>query len=211
MIVVGCPSQHNSRVLTLVRLQNFSSIIYFLAEMNGSTTLTDRNQWAEIGVLQAGIRTIERFGNAGLSEDGNLCFVTDVDEYWYAVYSLPMDKIIWQSRGYPELPRLSEWEKEGFIEITKGPAKARYRLFGLGPHHPLEVNEAEGIRIDIDEYASELLIVDVATETPLQGLKFVDYSGDWAFATFSDNYRVIAVIIPLSITFFSRNIDNGDH
>jgi hypothetical protein len=165
--------------------------------------VTQRRSWEQVGVLGSG-GMLERFWNAGLSDKGAFCFVTDLDDYWCWVYSRIDDKVIWEARGYPELPRLSEWQKDGFVEIEDREARGRYRLFSLGENNPIEINEEDGILIITDTASDELVIVDNVTGEEFQRLKYKAFSGDWAFATFSDDGSVIAVVEPYYVTFFAR-------
>jgi hypothetical protein len=96
---------------------------------------------------------------------------------------------------------LEEWVADGYIQIDEGPAKGRYRVIGVVHNHP--ILEAEGVKISVDLRNKDLILNDSSTDQLVQKLRYESLSGDWAFASFSDDASVIAVLVPYRITFFS--------
>ncbi len=158
--------------------------------------------WSKIGVYSTG-DLIERIHHAGLSEDGRLCFIASFEEEIYLVWNIQEAKTIWIEDGEqitPDHPDLQDWISNGYIEIDEGPARGRYRIFGLFHNHSLS-QFGETI-IEIAKDSREVILTDTSTGHVLQRLRYEAFSGDWAFASFSDDGSVIAVVEPYYVTFF---------
>jgi hypothetical protein len=160
--------------------------------------------WSKIGVYSTG-HLIERIHHAGLSEDGRFCFIASFEEELYLVWDIREAKTIWVEDGEqitPDHPDLQDWINSGYIEIDEGPATGRYRIFGLFHNYPL--SQFGETAIKIDKGSQEVILTDASTGHVLQRLRYEASSGDWAFASFSDNGSVIAVVEPYYVTFFGR-------
>lgn len=165
--------------------------------------IENRNgMWRQVGVCPADI--VDRFLHAGLSDDGELCFISDTDETFF-VWSISTNEIIWiddGAEGASPYPALEEIIVDGFIKIEDSRAKGRYRIFGLYENHPKTEDIKSQIRLEIDLKAKHLILRHVANDAVLQVLGFAALSGDWAFASFSENGATIAVLEPYHVTFF---------
>jgi hypothetical protein len=161
--------------------------------------------WKQIGVCP-GSECGDRLWHAGLSGDGTKCFVAGFDDHVYLVWDIMDQRVLWKddaTEGDSPIESLEEWvDASGYVEITTGPAAGRYRVFGLNHgraktesnllNQSLEVNVREGMVLVRDRFSGS-----VTAE-----LTFDAFSGDWAFASFSDNDRTIAVLEPYSVTFY---------
>jgi hypothetical protein len=159
----------------------------------------------------------EYIHHAGLSPNGAYCFLAEHSDNIYMVWDIENAEPIWSHNRYSDrhtYPDLAKCIQDGFVEIRGGPAKGRYRIFGLYEQHPLTVSETLGLRlvqewIDDDwgelEFATgELIIQQLSTREELQRLVYDDDFPDWAFASFSDNDATIGVLTPHNLTFFAR-------
>jgi hypothetical protein len=162
--------------------------------------------WAQFNVVESGI-PVERFANAGLSTNGQLCFACDIDETEYCIWNIETETILWSSVGSDLDHRLlADWAKDGHIQIDQGAAAESYRLFGVFMDYPLLSSDALEITLPIDEMSAEIILRDKLSHREFQRLKYKAFSFDWAFATFSDDFSTIAVIEPYYITFFRKLI-----
>ncbi len=158
--------------------------------------------WEEFGVWSSSI-PIERFYNAGLSTDGRLCIATDIDSL-FAVWSIDQHQQIWSHEEDDEVidAALADWGNSTHFAFTIEPVKSRYRLFGLEHNYPLEINAQHDSQIQIWSQTREVAVQNIQDKTQLQRLKYRDFSGDWVFATFSDDGSTLAVLTPYDISFF---------
>lgn len=94
--------------------------------------------------------------------------------------------------------------KDEYIEIASGSAEGRYRIFGLDYNFALTRSEQLGVELHLNLESAVLEIYDVNSRRILQELGFTVFSGDWAYASFSDDYSTIAVLEPYNITVFRQ-------
>jgi hypothetical protein len=85
---------------------------------------------------------------------------------------------------------------------TRSNAQGEYRVFGLNINHAKTAHQNLSVKV---EQKTETVIVQESTSGEVVAqLKYECFSGDWAFASFSDDGNVIAVIEPYYVTFFAR-------
>jgi hypothetical protein len=156
--------------------------------------------WQKIAVFRSG--TIERFGSAGLSENGNLCFLTNLDEDICLVFDVHSGKILWIEDSPPVEDVLMNRPNDTYVTLDVSPIEGKYRLFGLGHNHPLLEYPSLNLKINVELEASELIISSLSDNKELLRLNYEAFSGDWAFTTFSDDGSTIAVIEPYNLTLF---------
>jgi hypothetical protein len=174
--------------------------------------------WQKTGKHISGYIT-DRFAHAGLSSDGRYCFIADFDDQTYGVWSIYDQEVLWSEvrvdLDEPTYPALDHWIANGFIEIQSGPAKGSYRVFGCEENHPLLENSRYGLRItsvataEKDDYAGSLVLIETTSSQPAQRLEFDDASGDFAFASFSEDGSMLAVLTAYDITFFAPQETNA--
>ncbi|MDP9316575.1 MAG: hypothetical protein M3R24_37935 [Chloroflexota bacterium] len=158
--------------------------------------------WTRIGVCPAAVLT-DRLHHAGLSPDGRWCFLAGTYDEAYGVWDIRHHQLVWLEDGdqeVPEHPDLHAWVSAGYITLDALPVRSRFRVFGLAHNYPLVVNQSFGIRVEIS--GETVALVDGATQQVQQHLAYTSFSGDWVFASFSDNGAVLAVLEPYSVTFF---------
>ena len=166
--------------------------------------MISKPEWQRVAVLNTG-ETTDRFWHAGLSSNGHLCFAAAVDDEGYVVFDVLTRSVVWieeatpSSGGYPDL---AEWVRDGQIQIRSGPAEGRYRVFGLYQNYPRTHNLTFGITVELDRSTAEVVLTHAGTSEQLQRLGYEAFSGDWAFASFSDDDTILAVLEPYSITVF---------
>jgi len=158
--------------------------------------------WFRIGVFSSG-GNIERIAHAGLSSNGRLCFVSGEDDYPFMVWDIKNAKIIWVANEFRRHHSdLSGFVKNEHIEIDEEPAIGSYRVFGINENYALQRNVGMQIEIKLEETLNALLLTKFSTNQEIQSLNYEAFSGDWTFASFSDDGSVIAVMEPYYITFF---------
>jgi hypothetical protein len=168
----------------------------------GPSSEEESMHWRRVGVC--GAVTVDRFWHAGLSEDGKRCFVADFDENCF-VWDVDAARIVWEdngSDGDSPYPLLKDWQEAGFITIADPTAAGRYRLIGLHHNNPRPEGEATGTRLELHVAEGLLALCSLRTGQEIQRVTFEADSGDWAFATFSDDGSTIAVLEPYNVTFF---------
>ena len=159
--------------------------------------------WRMAAVYKKGI-PIERYWNAGLSVDGTKCFLTDIDEYIYLVFDVNTGETLWMDDS--DSFDLAIWKyEESHLTLFKHSVEGMYRLFGLGCNHPILEFPALNLKIDLSVEDEELLISQLTGGKAVQRLTYEAFSGDWAFATFSDDGSTIAVLEPYYVTFFRQS------
>ena len=147
----------------------------------------------------------ERLWHAGLSDDGSLCFLADCEDCAYAVISLPSRDVIWKQdtavaeSSYPP-PIQDRIDDRGFIHFSHEGIAARFRIIGLHHNHPLLCDARTDGEISLSVDDRELAIR--YPESPEQRFQFEADSGDWAYASFSEDGSVILVLEPYYATFF---------
>jgi hypothetical protein len=155
----------------------------------------------------------ERLWHAGLSDDGARCFVAGFEDNVYVVWDIAGNKVIWRddgTNGNSAIQPLENWiGADGYVTVETGEGRGRYRLFGL----ELNYSKTESITLhqvlEVDEKVGLLRVRDSQTREIVCELPFEALSGDWAFASFSHNDAVIAVLEPYSVTFFGRTDYEG--
>ncbi len=166
--------------------------------------------WKKIGICQD-LECDERLWHAGLSPDGSRCFVGGFDDAVYIVWDIRAARKLWENATYEppavEYPPLTNWvDRDGYVVIQEGPAAGKYRVFGLYYNPGRTFDEMRGLKLEVDISKHMLIVVEAATCRELQRLEYESFSGDWAFASFSDDGRTIAVIEPYYITFFADDV-----
>lgn len=166
--------------------------------------------WTQIGVCPDW-NCDERLWHGGLSEDGRKCFISGFEDNVYIVWDVTSHCVIWRDEGSnegSERPPLDKWiDSDGYITLPTGPAAGRYRVFGLSLNHAKVESATLDQRLEVDAKQGIVSVRKKSTGTVVCRLSFDAFSGDWAFASFSDNDAVIAVIEPYSVTFFGRTED----
>ncbi len=94
------------------------------------------------------------------------------------------------------------------LEISNGFGAGRYRIFGLHNNYAITKSKPLGIEIHLDIASATLQVADIKTHAILQNLEFEALSGDWAYASFSDDYTTIAVLEPYYVTVFRQSAEN---
>lgn len=166
--------------------------------------------WRQVGLFSVGaagpVLVLERLWHAGLSQDGSYCFVAETEDIAYLVWDIERSVIVWaedstqiDTSRYPEL---EDWVKEGIIEIEDGPGQGCYRIFGVEQNFAKVEDSARGLCLRTNVQEKALIIQDSVSGNTLQWLTFADDSGDWAFASFSENGSTVAVLTPYYVTFF---------
>jgi hypothetical protein len=161
-------------------------------------------QWTRVGVCRT-FGVLERFHHAGLSADGRRCFVASVDDDVYAVWDIAAGSIVWiddGSAGDSSLPPLDEWADTDVLDLDLPAIGGRYQLFGLLRPAAVVDHPAAGLQLELDGHARELLL-RTRDGVIWQRLPYEAHSGDWAYASFSANGRMIAVLDPYVVTFFA--------
>jgi hypothetical protein len=95
-------------------------------------------------------------------------------------------------------------DSDGSYIIPDGPGAGRYRVFGVHEQHGRTVDDPSGTRLEIDQSARVVRVVRTSDATEVAALKYEWFSGDWAFASFSDDGKMFAVVEPYHVTFFAR-------
>lgn len=163
--------------------------------------------WQQISICKLPTN-VDRFHHAGLSISGQRCLVSDVDDDVYFVWDVKAQKIIWADEGATsEMPELEDWIEDGYVMIDEDVVEGQYRIFGFVHNYPVEhylgiILEAVPATKNVN-YGMLYLKDDVSSEN-IQALQFDDFSGDWAFASFSEDGSTIAVLTPYHITFFGN-------
>ena len=157
-------------------------------------------QWQRIGVCPA-TEHIQRIWHAGINTDGSRLFISSIDDE-YLVWDTVAQTIIWrdheQSNSTP-FECLDEWVVDGHISLNSSTLTDRFRIFGLNHQHPLLESRGQTIEPDIENH--NLLVHD---DGSIQSLPFEAFSGDWAYASFSADGHVIAVVEPYDVTLFGH-------
>jgi hypothetical protein len=155
---------------------------------------------------------VDRWWHAGLSSDGHRCLIMGAcDNHPVIVWDVAARRIVCVLDG-PEPPEdegldLGEHlNTEGYYVISDGLGAGRYRIFGIHEHHGRTVDESLGVRLEIDEPEHLVRVVRLSDSVALAALKYEWFSGDWAFASFSDDGSMFAVIEPYHVTFFSQEL-----
>ncbi len=164
-------------------------------------------EWQRSCVLNAFKDELERLHHAGLNADGSLCLLCSYEDD-YVVADTTSGETIWSdpyATNEAGLPTLDEWIQNGYVELKHGRATARFRIFGLFENYPLHQCARLRQELEIDVPASILNIKDSSSGRIIQTLPFEAFSGDWAFASFSDDYSTVAVLEPYYVTLFRRN------
>jgi hypothetical protein len=172
--------------------------------------MISKPEWQQVAVLDTG-KVTDRFWHAGLSSDGRLCFAAGVDDEAYFVFDVVTQSVVWieeATSGTGGYPNLTDWVREGHIEIHSGPAEGRYRVFGLYHNYPRTHNLTFGLTLDLDRTRAEVILARAGTNEELQRLGYQAFSGDWAFASFGDDDTILAVLEPYSITLFGLCLDD---
>jgi hypothetical protein len=170
------------------------------------------SKWIRLGVFDDLTWGVERLWSAGLSPDGRKCFVADSGWETYIIWDLQECEIIWKDeiKEMKGVRPLSYWlEKEGGkLEINAGKETLRYSVFGFEVGEGKIFDEEKKLRLSCSigygNSPSLLKITDTTDEKVVAELEYESLSGDWAFASFSEDGNVIAVIEPYFITFFGR-------
>lgn len=158
--------------------------------------------WTRVSICTEGDVGDDRIWHAALSEDGCLALVFSWNE----------DCILWDVFRSQvlcpigaEYPALEEWiDPDGFIELTEGPGRGKFRVFGLDHNHGKCECPELGIVLAIDQAQQAILVNRRSTGEHLATLRYEAFSGDWAFCSLSENCQVLAVIEPYYVTFFAR-------
>lgn len=153
----------------------------------------------------------ERFWHAGLSEDGSKCFIAKFDDNVFSVWDIQKRAIVWRddcTNGSSSLSSLQDWMNSGgIVQIEVGPAAGCYRIFGLDHNHAKTRSNALDQELNLNSTDETLLVQRCSTGEIICELKHEVFSGDWAFASFSENDATIAVLEPYNVTFFSQSIE----
>ena len=163
--------------------------------------------WEQIGVFP-GWQCDERLWHAGLSSDGAKCFVAGFEDHVYVVWDVAKQEVVWRDDGTDGesviLP-LKEWlDASGYVHLPQSPTAERYRIFGLAIHHEKLRSATLHQVLSVDPVRGIVEVRDATSGIAMWSLAFEADSEDWAYASFSDDDSVIAVIEPYSVTFFGR-------
>ena len=157
-------------------------------------------QWQRIGVCPAQ-ENIERIWHAGINTDGTHLFISSVDDE-YLVWDIVAQSTIWRDHEHPNpdsLKCLYDWIVDGHVSLDSPTLTDRFRIFGL--HHQYPLLESRGQTLETDTKNHNLVIRDASGT---QSLPFEAFSGDWAYASFSGNGNIIAVVEPYDVTLYGH-------
>lgn len=159
-------------------------------------------QWQRKAVVDA-FNEFERFHHAGLTANGCHCLVASDNED-YAVIDVETGDWLWTdvNDSSSVLPEIVAATTDGWFNLLQGPVPGKYRIFGLHSNHPIERAVPFGISLQIDLDAAKLILRDIDTGNAVESLAFEQGSGDWAYASFSDDCSTIAVLEPYYVTLF---------
>ena len=161
--------------------------------------------WTKIGVCRDS-DCDERLWHAALSTDATKCLVAGFDDCSYVVWDIRSQKVIWRDVGIGRdflYPSIAEWTDEnGYVEIADSIAAGRYRVFGINVNFARSTASTLGQSLSIDLEHKQVLVYQTDSNAMLARLSYESFSGDWAYASFSDNDEVFAVIEPYSVTFY---------
>ena len=148
----------------------------------------------------------ERLWHAGLSPDGRYCFLADCNED-FIVWDVQQARVVWrEDESSPEdalHPELADWvDQDGYITIAEGPASGKYQIFGLQINHARCDDKTADLALRVEKKQKAVVVVQRSSGRVLQVLEYEWFSGDWAFASFSYDGSVLAVIEPYFATFF---------
>lgn len=151
----------------------------------------------------------DRLWHAGLSEDGTKCFVAEAEDNAYIIWDIAKNEVIWRDDEVDsptDGASLDELlSKDGRVTIPTGTAAGRYRLFGLEHHHEKTCTALLDQRLVVVLEKNMLHIERNTTGEMMYAYSFASNSGDWAYASLSDNDGTIAVLEPYYVTFFQRS------
>lgn len=157
-------------------------------------------QWQRIGVCPAQ-ESIERIWHAGINSDGTRLFIASVDDE-YLVWDIVSQTTIWRDSEHPNpdsLKCLDDWIVDGFVLLDSRALIDRFRIFGLRHQYPLLESHGQTLETDIENHS--LVIRDASGK---QSLQFEAFSGDWAYASFSGDGNIIAVVEPYNVTLYGH-------
>ncbi len=163
--------------------------------------------WVRLGTIITGEVT-DRFWHAGLSSDSSKCFVAATENEAYFVWDIASQQVIWVEDGSTnetEHPDLDEWLDDGFITIDSGKAQGRYRIFGLRHNNALELHPTLDLRAEVDKVSCEVVLKSESGHTEQTRLRYESGLGGWAFASFSDDGDLLAVLEPYYVTLYRFN------
>ena len=149
----------------------------------------------------------ERLWHAGLSPNGRQCLVAGFEDSVGIVWDVQKSLVIWRQDGYEPkpgmYPPLAEWvDSEGYVSIDEPTAAGKYRIFGLNTNHAKVTHGRLALNIELQ--TKTLQVVERSIGEVVAQLKYEADSGDWAFASFSDDGSVIVVLEPHNVTFYDR-------
>ena len=163
--------------------------------------------WSRVGVCEDW-RCGERLWHAGLSPDGCRCFVADCDDNAFIVWDVLESKILWKDdatgRDSPIESLHALMTADGWAQLGAGPAAGRYRIFGFGHNYAKTSSSESDLKLDVRVREETLVIRRISNDEIVCKLPFEAFSGDWAFASFSEDASTIAVVEPYYVTFFRR-------
>jgi len=159
--------------------------------------------WTRIGVCPD-FKCGERLWHAGLSPDGRLCFVASCYEDDFIVWDIGQSKVMWRAESTGPACLEEMLDKQGYVVIKAKPARGKYRIFGLNTNYAKAVHEADDLALELCLTEETLFLRRHSTGETIESVRYEAFSGDWAFASFSDNGQVIAVIEPYFVTFFGK-------
>jgi len=161
-------------------------------------------------------QSIERWWHAGFSLDSQRCIFIGFDDHPVIVWDVPGRRLLCILDG-PEPSedeavddesfQLSKYlDSDGCYVIPNGPGAGRYRVFGVHEQRGRTVDDPSGDRLEIDLPSRVVRVIRTSDASEVVALKYEWFSGDWAFASFSDNGQLFAVIEPYYVTFFTRDV-----
>ena len=143
--------------------------------------------------------------------------MSTVDNWAEWIWDIHKNEIVWlkEYAGEDELlrPDIDEWIEGGYYKPLSDVLKGKYRIIGMRENHPLQQNNAYGLRIanimpsTAVDYPGTLELVDSKTGELVQVLEFTDRTGEFASATFTPNGEMLVTVTPWDITFFEAEVD----
>jgi WD40 repeat protein len=193
-------------VTSFVTLVGFG--LWLTSRQEGQEELSDHPGagWKQVGYCGAGYYT-DRFHLAALSTDGRYCLVGGTDGETFFVWDINQNRAIWadddiEDETDEELDNFMDRTAQ-FLEGSYSPiAGLKFRPIGLLQDNPLGIHPELGLEIHAG--GESLSLHDVRTKRSVQSLSFKNISGDWEYASFSDDGSTIVVLTPYDITFFRR-------
>ena len=180
--------------------------------------MTEKYIWKEVS--RWGGNPDWRFSHIAVSSDGNYCFFVWWDNDTCALFDIESNTIIWtdeeddvfrECAGLTHAMYSDEWAawidkkcKDGHLHLNCEPLDGTYRVIGHTSHHPRLADRRLNLQLDVRIDTGEIVLCSTGDDTEIQRLSYHIRSGDWSYATFSDDGSTITIFDSLWTSFFRR-------